>query len=63
MKYVLEFGFKDKPECSKCMVCRSRGLNLNGETVMGCAAMGSMPKCPEDGCREDCPLVACIGEK
>ena len=56
MKYVYECYFTEKPECSKCMLCRTRGLDGDGETVSGCAALGIMPRCPDEGCREDCPL-------
>lgn len=55
-KYYLEFYFKDMPECNKCMLCRTKGQDINGETVTGYAALGSMPKCPDDGYRPDCPL-------
>lgn len=54
--YVLECYFKDKPECQKCMLRGTKGLNLDGETVIACFGLGSRPKCPEEGCRKDCPL-------
>lgn len=56
MKYVLECYFTDKPECSGCMLSRKSGMNLDGETILGCAGLGFMPKCPEEGCLKDCPL-------
>ncbi|HEY8892613.1 MAG TPA: hypothetical protein VIM70_20450 [Clostridium sp.] len=56
MKYILELSFTDKPNCYGCMLSRTKGLDLNGETVIGCSALGSMPKCPEEGCHRDCPL-------
>lgn len=55
-KYVFECWFNGKPECNKCMLSRSKGIGLDGETVVGCAGLGSMPKCAEEGCRKDCPL-------
>lgn len=56
MKYVLNIEFRNLPKCSLCMLCRSKGFDLNHETVMGCAALGTMPKCPDEGYRKDCPL-------
>jgi hypothetical protein len=56
MKYVLELNFTDKPKCSACMLSGTKGLDLNGETVIACFALGIRPKCPEEGCRRDCPL-------
>lgn len=56
MKYVLELYFNDVPKCESCMLARSKGLNLDGETVIGCAALGPMPKCSEEAKRKDCPL-------
>jgi hypothetical protein len=56
MKYKLELNFTDTPKCSSCMLSGVRGLDLEGETVMACFALGIRPKCPEDGCRRDCPL-------
>jgi len=58
MKYVLETNFRDKPVCSSCMLCGTKGLDLNGETVLACFGLGIRPKCPEEGCRKDCPLKA-----
>lgn len=56
MKYIYECHFTDKPECSKCMLSRPSGKDLEGENVVGCSALSSMPKCPEEGARKDCPL-------
>lgn len=56
MKYKLELQFKDKPQCSSCMLCGTKGLDLNGETVMACYGLSRRLKCPEKGCRKDCPL-------
>lgn len=56
MKYILELHFKNKPECNCCMLRRSKGLNFDGETVMACYGLANLPKCVDDGCREDCPL-------
>jgi hypothetical protein len=61
MDYILILKFKDKPECNRCMLCRTKGQNLEGETVIGCAALSRMSKCPEEGCRNDCPLKQ-VGE-
>lgn len=44
MKYILELNFIDKPKCSNCMLSRNKGLDLNGETIIGCSAIGSMPQ-------------------
>ena len=57
MEYILKLSFKDKPECARCMLCSSKGQDLRGETVMACFALGIKPKCPEEGCRSDCPLA------
>lgn len=56
MKYKLELYFKDKPVCNICMLSRSKGLNLDGETIIRCSALGSRPRCPDEGCHKDCPL-------
>ena len=57
MRYILNLSFVDKPICNRCMLSRSKGLDLHGETVIGCSALGMMPKCSEEGCRENCPLI------
>lgn len=58
MKYVYELQFHGEPECESCMLCGNKGQDLNGETVMACFALGTRPKCPEDGGRRyDCPLL------
>jgi hypothetical protein len=56
MKYVLELSFKASPECISCMFGRYGKKSLNGESIMCCYAIGNAPKCPEEGCRKDCPL-------
>jgi hypothetical protein len=56
MKYILEFHFKDKPECGRCMLSDTKGLDLNGESFVGCFGLSHRSKCPEEGCRIDCPL-------
>jgi hypothetical protein len=56
MKYVFEANFKDTPVCTSCMLSGTKGLNSEGETVIACFALGIRPKCPEEGCRRDCPL-------
>jgi hypothetical protein len=55
MKYVYECLFTDKPVCEKCMLAFSK-MGFNDETHKHCAALGIRPKCPEKGCRKDCPL-------
>jgi hypothetical protein len=45
MVYVYKCSFYDKPECKRCMLCRSRGLDGNGETVISCSALGTMRQC------------------
>jgi len=50
MKYVYECEFIDKPDCNKCMLSNER----NDKKY--CMALGNRPKCPEEGCRKDCPL-------
>jgi len=39
------------------MLCRTKELDLNGETVMACYGLARRLKCPEESRREDCPLV------
>lgn len=56
MKYILELQFKDKPECSLCMLSGIKGLDLDGESVICCFALGNRPKCPDVGCLKNCPL-------
>jgi len=40
------------------MLCRSKGLDLNGETVMGCYGLIKIPKIEDDepDKLENCPL-------
>jgi len=54
-KYFLEFRFRGDPECERCMM----GVSKDGaeESISICAALGSRPKCTEEGCRKDCPLI------
>lgn len=56
MKYILKLEFKHKPECNKCRLYGAKGQDLDGNTVMACYGLGIRPKCPEEGCRKDCPL-------
>lgn len=56
VRYIYECEFRESPECSMCMLSGSKGLNIDGETVMVCYGLGNRPKCPEEGCRKDCPL-------
>lgn len=37
--------------CEYCM------LSFSKEERNHCAALGNRPICPEEGCREDCPLI------
>lgn len=37
--------------CEHCMLSFSKGEHSH------CAALGNRPICPEDGCRNDCPLI------
>jgi len=39
------------------MLSGIKGLDLDGESVIACFALGNRPKCPEEGKRKDCPLV------
>lgn len=55
MKYILECDFTDKPVCDKCMLSFSK-MSSEGESKNYCAALGIRPKCPDEGCRKDCPL-------
>ena len=57
MALLLAFNNEKGAECSRCMLSGSKGQDLNGETVMACYALGIRPKCPEEGCRIDCPLI------
>lgn len=56
MNYKLKLQFKDSPRCRVCVLCGTKGLDLHGETVMACYGLGMRHKCPEEGCRSDCPL-------
>jgi hypothetical protein len=56
MKYIYELNFINKPKCSSCMLSGIKGLNLNGESVEACFALGNRPSCPEEGHHRDCPL-------
>lgn len=62
MALLLAFNDEKGVECNRCMLSGVKGLNLNGETVIACFALGIRPKCPEDGCRKDCPLIP-VGEE
>ena len=57
MKYIYNLNFRNEAECIYCMLCRGKGLDGNGESITGCAALGNMPKCPDEGRRNDCPLI------
>ena len=57
MNYIFNQEFNEKPECDKCILSGSIGLDLSGQTKTGCYGLGSRPNCPENGCRLDCPLV------
>ena len=57
MKYKLKLQFKESPECCRCMLCGIKGLDLNGESVEACFGLSQRPKCPEEGCRINCPLI------
>ena len=59
MNTIFKASFSDDKgiECDRCMLQGTRGLNLNGETVMACYGLGIRPICPEEGCRKDCPLI------
>lgn len=54
---LLEFNDGKGVECSRCMLSGQNGQNLNGETVISCYGLASRPKCKEQGCRVDCPLL------
>jgi len=56
MDYYLKCSFKGKPECKKCILSWSRGLGLDGESVIACHGLTNRPKCPDAGCHKDCPL-------
>lgn len=49
-KYVFECYFEDTPKCEWCMLSKNTGEHRN------CMALGIRPRCPEEGCRKDCPL-------
>ncbi|MBE6067746.1 MAG: hypothetical protein E7211_08650 [Clostridium lundense] len=57
MALLLAFSDEKGAECSRCMLSGVKGLDGNGETVTACFALGIRPKCPEEGCRKDCPLI------
>lgn len=48
---VLSFNDEKGVTCQSCMLSFSKGEKSH------CAAIGSRPICPEDGKRNDCPLV------
>ncbi len=48
---VLSFNDERGVTCRSCMLSFSKGEREH------CAAMGSRPICPEEGKRNDCPLV------
>lgn len=54
---VLEFNDEKGIECSRCMLSGTKGLNLDGETVIACYGLVKRPKCQEEGHRKDCPLI------
>jgi len=54
---VLSFNDEKGVTCRSCMLSFSKGEKDH------CAAMGSRPICPEDGKRNDCPLVAVLPEE
>jgi hypothetical protein len=53
MEKVLVLSFNDERgvTCRLCMLCFSKGERDH------CAALCSRPICPDDGKRNDCPLV------
>jgi len=57
MKVILNLSFNSERgiECIYCMLS-TVGYSVKGEHKI-CTALGSRPKCPEEGKREDCPLV------
>lgn len=57
MEYILKLSFWDKPNCNGCMLSGTKGLDLNGESVLACYGLSRRLKCPEEGCRVDCPLI------
>ena len=52
MKAILNLSFSDEKgiNCTTCMLSFSKGEHYH------CAALGTRPVCPEEGCRKDCPL-------
>ena len=54
---VLSFNDERGVTCRSCMLSFSKGEKDH------CAAMGNRPICPEDGKRNDCPLVAVLPEE
>lgn len=64
MQVALLLSFNDEKgiECSRCMLCGTKGLDLNGETVMACYGLSRRLKCPDEGRRVDCPLIP-VGEE
>lgn len=59
MNTIFKASFNDDRgiECDRCMLQGTRGLDLEGETVMACYGLGTRPICPEEGKLKDCPLV------
>ena len=65
-EYVLVCSFKGNPDCGYCVLGRFTSRNLDGNSVRMCQALGVAGKCPDEGCRKDCPLVRAedfIGEE
>lgn len=62
MALLLAFDDKNGVECNRCMLSGSKGQDLHGETVMACHGLGFRPKCPDEGCLKDCPLIP-VGEE
>ena len=50
MKYVLQINFVGEPNCKDCM------LSIYIREKLRCAGKEFHPFCPENGCRDDCPL-------
>ena len=55
--FKLEFDETKGIECRRCMLSFSKMNSYKEETEMHCSALGIRPKCPDEGNREDCPLV------
>lgn len=54
---IFTFDETNSVECRHCMLGGTKGLELNGKSITACFGLELRPRCPEDSCRKDCPLI------